>query len=177
MNPNRCKVTRLCYDDYKIISRCEIDLLDASGFDIDFDLPFRYFNEILIMLDRLLPRDSMNKIYNTWLIDTCLMICSQYYLDVPPEVAAAAAVADSFQNCPSNLSLNCFHATTQPQIQYHQYRQGNAYTPVDIVTPDGAPQNIIDWVENIKQKHGDRLFELAQHAIVEERQRTISLGR
>mgnify|MGYP001130108183 CR=1 FL=1 len=143
---------KLCYDDFKIISKCEIDLLDATGFDIDFDLPFRYFNEILSMLNSLLPRDSMHAIYNTWLIDTCLMICSQYYLDLPPEVAAAAAVADSFQNRPTIFNLKSIQQKTpsQPQIQFNQQTINQTNIPVAIVAPEGAPQYIIDWVEGIK---------------------------
>lgn len=167
-------VSQLCENDYKLISKCEIDLLDATGFDIDFDLPFRYFNEIIIMLNNLIPPDSMNAIYNTWLIDTCLMICSQYYLDLPPEVAAAAAVADSFQNS-SNMNVKPIQQQPQPQLQlqYQNQDQDKVDIPVGIVVPEGAPQYIKDWVDNIRQKHGDRLFQLAQHAILEERQKTV----
>lgn len=159
---NHYMISKLCFDDYKVISQCEIDLLDATGFNIAFDLPFKYYNDILIVLDSLLPRDSMRDIYNTWLIDACLMICSQYYLDLPPDVVAAAAVVDSFENRPTQFNLN-----TQQQIQFNQPMNDT------VSIADGATQYIADWVEGIKQKHGEKLFQLAQHAIMEEKQRTV----
>ena len=160
----------LTQNDYDLISRCEIDLLNVIGFELGFDLPFKYFNEIIKMMTNLIPQDSMNKFCQTWLIDTCLMICSQYYLDLPPEVAAAAAVFESFQSGKLLQLIPSQH--TQPQLAYSG-QSCPLNTPVAIVHGDGVSQYIFNWVNQIREKHGDRLFQLAQTAMMEERQKTV----
>ena len=84
-------------DDAKqLMTLCEFNLLRATNFDFDIDLPFNHFDAFKPRFLAEMPQEHVNSFCNRALIDICLFICSQYYLDVPPQVAAAAAMAESF---------------------------------------------------------------------------------
>lgn len=84
--------------DLILITNAEMDLLQATGFDFSIDLPFKYAQQIKDIMASSLPPEIIEKIYKSIIIDLCLLICSQYYLDVPPEVCVAVATE---QTCTS----------------------------------------------------------------------------
>jgi hypothetical protein len=75
------------------ITRAEVDLLRSIDFNFDIDTPFVHFERWKQTLIARIPDESLITLCNTIIINICLMICSAAYLDVPPEVAAAAATA------------------------------------------------------------------------------------
>ena len=83
------------------ITLAEFDLLKATNFDFQVDLPFSHFQCFLNVLRPLIPHQQFLPRWNSAIIDLCLIICSSQYLDVPPEVAAIVAAIDSFNDCPN----------------------------------------------------------------------------
>ncbi|EAX89874.1 Cyclin, N-terminal domain containing protein [Trichomonas vaginalis G3] len=77
------------------ITQAEIDLLKALDFNVNFELPFTYFERWKSNIQALIPNENFIKICNGVIVDMCLVISSKYYLDIAPEVAAAAAAQDS----------------------------------------------------------------------------------
>jgi hypothetical protein len=75
------------------ITRAEVDLLRSINFNFDIDTPFVHFERWKQTLIAAIPDEDLIRLCNSILVDICLMICSAAYLDVPPEVAAAAATA------------------------------------------------------------------------------------
>ena len=90
--------THIDNNDIVLVTNAEVDLLNAAGFELTFDLPFQYFNQLMNTMKNIIQPAEFCKIQQSLLIDTCLMICSEHYLDVSPEVTAAAAVVDVFKN-------------------------------------------------------------------------------
>ncbi|KAK8900435.1 hypothetical protein M9Y10_002762 [Tritrichomonas musculus] len=92
-----CTVT---YQDMKLILAAEIDLLKANDYTISMDLPFSHFEKWKknVIENSCLIDEKFVKLCNHVIVDICLLICSCYYLDVPPEVAAAAAASRTFGN-------------------------------------------------------------------------------
>jgi hypothetical protein len=82
-------------EDLASIASAEIDLLRSIDFNLDFDLPFTHFDRLKQTLMTEIPNEAFIHLCNSIIVDICLMICSSCYLDVPPEVAAAAATAES----------------------------------------------------------------------------------
>jgi hypothetical protein len=77
------------------ITRAEVDLLRSIDFNFDIDTPFVHFERWKQTLVAAIPDEALIRLCNSIIVDICLMICSAAYLDVPPEVAAAAATAHS----------------------------------------------------------------------------------
>jgi hypothetical protein len=75
------------------ITRAEVDLLRTIDFNFEIDTPFVHFERWKQTLIAHVPDEALIRLCNSVIIDICLMICSAAYLDVPPEVAAAAATA------------------------------------------------------------------------------------
>lgn len=84
------------------ITHAELDLLKSIDFDINFDLPFTHFERWKSNTQTSYPSEFFVKICNGVIVDICLVICSKYYLDLPPEIAAAAATQESIGH--SNLT-------------------------------------------------------------------------
>lgn len=85
--------------DFRLILQAEYDLLRANDFEISMDLPFHHFERWKKnMIESSLMDENFIKLCNHVMLDICLLICSCYYLDVPPEVAAAAAASRTFGN-------------------------------------------------------------------------------
>jgi hypothetical protein len=68
-------------------------LLIAIDFDYSFEMPFAYLSRWRPLIVARC-HGAENTDWKMVIIDVCLMICSAYYLDVPPEVTAAAAACD-----------------------------------------------------------------------------------
>lgn len=81
--------------DLVAITRAELDLLKSIDFNFDIDTPFVHFDKWKQTLMMAMPNEEFIRLCNSVIIDICLMICSSFYLDIPPEVAAAAAAAES----------------------------------------------------------------------------------
>jgi hypothetical protein len=81
-------------DDLAAISSAEIDLPRSIDFNLEFDLPFSHLDKVKLNLMNEIPNRGFISVSNSLIVDICLMICSAYYLDVPPEVAAAAATIE-----------------------------------------------------------------------------------
>jgi hypothetical protein len=127
--------TNLNFEDLAAISNAEIDLLRSIDFNMDFDLPFSHLDKVKQNLMTEIPNPAFISVCNSIIIDVCLMICSAYYLDVPPEVAAAAAT-------------------------------------VECVNNELIPRETSEWIEAVRIKYGDHVFDLARMSIARERQRT-----
>lgn len=85
--------------DVSLVLTAEIDLLRAIDFVNKIDLPFAHFDKWKkSMIEQALMDQNFIKLCNNVMLDICLLICSCYYLDVPPEVAAAAAASRTFGN-------------------------------------------------------------------------------
>lgn len=82
-------------DQLQIITQAELDLLKAIDFNVNFELPFTHFEKWKSNIQATVPNDHFVKICNGVIVDICLVICSKSYLDLPPEVAAAAATKES----------------------------------------------------------------------------------
>lgn len=82
-------------DNYIEISNCEVDLLTAVDFNPELELPFAHFEKWRTTLQQKIPNQHFMSVCNQIVIDICLVICSKCYLDLPPEVAAAAATLES----------------------------------------------------------------------------------
>jgi hypothetical protein len=79
--------------DLASITHAELDLLRSIYFDFAIDTPFNHFDKWKQTLISNVPDESHIRLCNGILVDMCLMLCSAAYLDVPPEVSAAAATA------------------------------------------------------------------------------------
>ena len=90
----------LSLSETRLITECEFSLLQAMNYDFMFELPFTHFDAIKSLLFQDLSQDIIPAFQKQTIIDICLMICSREYLNVPPEVIAAAATLDSFGKCP-----------------------------------------------------------------------------
>jgi hypothetical protein len=75
------------------VTRAELDLLRSIDFDFAIDTPFIHFEKWKQTLMEMIPNEDFFKLCNRIIIDICLMLCNAAYLDVPPEVSAAAATA------------------------------------------------------------------------------------
>lgn len=77
------------------ITHAELDLLKSIDFNVNFELPFTHFERWKTNLQSHIPNESFIRICNGVIVDICLVLCSKCYLDLPPEVAAAAATQES----------------------------------------------------------------------------------
>jgi hypothetical protein len=82
--------------DIRLVVGAEIELLRAIDFDCCIDTPFPYFRRWKDQILEEFPDFESIQAFNTVIVGICLMICSQWYLEVPPEVAAAAAASEAF---------------------------------------------------------------------------------
>ena len=82
-------------EDLLAITRAELELLRAIDFNLEIDTPFTHFERWKQTLVARIPNEDFIRLCNSVIVDICLMICSGFYLDVPPEVAAAAATEES----------------------------------------------------------------------------------
>jgi hypothetical protein len=79
--------------DLTEVTRAELDLLRSIDFDFAIDTPFAHFEKWKQSLMEAIPSETFFRLCNSIIVDICLMLCSAAYLDVPPEVSAAAATA------------------------------------------------------------------------------------
>jgi hypothetical protein len=82
-------------EDLLAIGNAEIDLLRSVDFNMSFDLPVTHFERVKQRLMAEIPNEAFVVLCQSVVVDICLLICSAYYLDLPPEVAAAAAIDES----------------------------------------------------------------------------------
>lgn len=85
----------LMNQDLVKITQAELDLLRSIDFNYEIDTPFVHFEKWKQTLKAQIPNEGFIQLCNNIIVDICLMLCSAFYLDVPPEVAAAAATAES----------------------------------------------------------------------------------
>lgn len=77
------------------ITQAELDLLKSIDFNYEIDTPFTHFERWKQTLKATIPDEDLMRVCNSVIVDICLILCSAFYLDVPPEVAAAAATVES----------------------------------------------------------------------------------
>ena len=82
-------------EDFVAITHAELELLRSIDFNLEIDTPFTHFERWKQTLVAMIPNEELIRLCNSVIVDICLMICSGAYLDVPPEVAAAAATEES----------------------------------------------------------------------------------
>lgn len=87
------------------IASAERDLMKIISFNYDFETPFTHFQKWKQTLMSTIPDQSLIRMCNGVIVDMCLLLCSSFYLDLPPEVAAAAAVEDSFNSSNEVISV------------------------------------------------------------------------
>jgi hypothetical protein len=85
----------ITYEELAAVNRAEVQILAILNFDFCIEMPFQYLNRWKVMIIRQCP-EFANQDWNKVKVDVCLMICSDYYLDVPPEVTAAVAACHVF---------------------------------------------------------------------------------
>lgn len=100
------------------ISNAEIDLLRSIDFNTEIDTPFIHFEKWKQNLMVAIPDESIIRLCNAVIVDICLMLCSAFYLDVPPEVAAAAATADTLGERSSVISIEALEWFRQVKEKY-----------------------------------------------------------
>ena len=122
-------------EELEEITRAELDLLQSIDFDVNFELPFQHFERWKENLQSKIPNENFIKICNQVIIDICLVLCSKFYLELPPEVAAAAATKETLSNF--------------------------------IITDETA-----EWFDDVRQKYGEHVFNLAIRSITMEKQKT-----
>ena len=115
-------IENLSQEEINLISAAEVDLIRANNFNTQIDLPFSHFEKWKQSVVDHFSNSQFTCLCNKVMIDMCLLICSCYYLDVPPEVAAAAAASKTF----------------------------------------GAD---MQWIEDVKSRYGNDVFELALNLI------------
>ena len=79
---------------FPLVTQAEIDLLQSIDFNPLIELPFDHFERWSQNLRSRYSNEVFIKICNKVIVDICLVLCSKCYLDLPPEVAAAAAAKD-----------------------------------------------------------------------------------
>jgi hypothetical protein len=131
--------SQVCSGDLLEVTRAELDLLRSIDFDFAIDTPFTHFEKWKQRLMQLIPNDEFFRLCNNIIVDICLMLCSAAYLDVPPEVSAAAAAAGYVD-----------HAVIAAKT--------------------------IQWLQEVQERYGKELFELAQASISLERKKTAPRG-
>jgi hypothetical protein len=72
--------------DLAVVSRAEMSLLFVINFDCTIEIPFSHLIHCSVHLT--------SEIWSKIVVSVCLLICSEHYLDIPPEVAAAVAAHD-----------------------------------------------------------------------------------
>lgn len=82
-------------NDIVQITQAELDLLKSIDFNYEIDTPFTHFERWKQTLKATIPDEDLIRLCNSVIVDICLILCSAFYLDVPPEVAAAAATVES----------------------------------------------------------------------------------
>lgn len=102
----------------ELITHAELDLLKSVDFNVSFDLPFTHFEKWKTNMQSKVPSDAFVKICNGVIVDMCLVICSKSYLDLPPEVAAAAATKESIGE--ENMSPETLQWIDSVQTKYGQ---------------------------------------------------------
>ena len=81
--------------DVGLVTQVELELIDAAGYDFCIELPFMYSDRVAELLAQVVPEDKFRRCQSQMAVDICLALCSEVYLDIPPEVTAAAATADT----------------------------------------------------------------------------------
>ena len=127
--------TDITNEDLEEITRAELDLLQSIDFDFNFELPFQHFERWKANLQEQIPNENFIKICNQVIIDICLVLCSKFYLELPPEVAAAAATQDTLS----------------------KFEVG---------------EETVEWFDDVRQKYGNKVFELAMKSITMEKEKT-----
>ena len=84
-------------EEIDLMQDAEISLMSALGFDFDIELPFNYIEPIQQTYLTEIPHERQTQFVQQVKLDCCLVICSENYLDVPPEVTAAAAVNETLK--------------------------------------------------------------------------------
>lgn len=138
--------TAFSEDILREISNAEIDLLTTSFFDINIDLPFSYIEKWKSELHKILPGDEFIKICNSVIVDVCLLICSQGFLDAPAEAGAAVAIQNMIERYGHYLA-------SQSEETYNSLQE---------------------WLQSIKEKYDNRVFDWIYRLISNEKSKTVT---
>ncbi|EAY20452.1 hypothetical protein TVAG_110640 [Trichomonas vaginalis G3] len=82
--------------EVEIVKSAEIELMSALNFQFDIELPFQYLDEWEDEIKEHIPVEKQPSFIQKCQLDVCLILCSESCVDVPAEVAAAAAIDDVF---------------------------------------------------------------------------------
>lgn len=86
------------HEDLELIAQAELDIISAGQYNFNIELPFSYLNMVAEMLALELPREALPTCQRQIMLNICLVIRSDDYLDIAPEVIAAAAIAQCLMN-------------------------------------------------------------------------------
>jgi len=84
--------------EVSLVHNAEFDILDSIEFNVEIELPFKYIEKWKTFVIPHLPEKLQIVLLQKISIDICYIICSDSYLDVPPEVTAAVAIFDIMKN-------------------------------------------------------------------------------
>ena len=85
-------------NEIELATRAELDILDSLEFNINIELPFNYIELWKPYLITQIPEKLRIQLFTNISIDICHIICSDNYLDLPPELTAAVAFFDSIEH-------------------------------------------------------------------------------
>jgi hypothetical protein len=123
--------------ELQLVSDAEVVLLMAIDFDYNFEMPFTYVNRWRPLIIARYP-EAARADWKMVIIDVCLMVCSAYYLEVPPEVTAAAAACDvlgaldRFDDVIDRYGRDVFNLATQSIVAQ------KSITRLSVLTPDAV---------------------------------------
>ena len=82
-------------EDFEMLTSAELEILHTIGFDLEVETPWMYFNKWKVTFCQMHTPEETELICNRALVDLCLVLSSDIYLDIPAEVTAAAAAEES----------------------------------------------------------------------------------
>lgn len=109
-------------NEIEIVKSAEVELMSAINFQFDIELPFQYLDQWENEISEHIPAERRPQCIQNMQLDVCLILCSEACVDVPAEVAAAAAFDDvltkegkkaSFEKINSKYGDNVFNVALE----------------------------------------------------------------
>jgi hypothetical protein len=78
------------------VGLCELDLLEANGFNMKIDLPFKHTDQFVNPYYGQLPPEVLGPVKNKLVMNICKLLCYQKTAEMPACVLAVAATKNAF---------------------------------------------------------------------------------
>ena len=79
------------------VNECELNLLEAGGFNMKLDLPFNYTNKYVVPYFKDVPNEIRSDWKNKLTRNICVLLCIQKTAEMPACVLAVAATINAFE--------------------------------------------------------------------------------